>query len=332
LNAGVRDVVWSAGTPVRQALTTLAGTQGIAIMLDRRIDPASGIELSLHEVTVAEVIAQLAAQCDAAPRVLEAVVYIGPRAATAGLTTVAAERRRAAQQLPPALVARLTAARPWSWEELAEPRGLLEELGREAEVTFDDAARVPHDLWPAADLPPLAWTDRLTLVLAGFNLTFELDALGQRVRLVPMPVLTPVSGDYPVRLPPSERAVLARLFPQAVFDDATGRVTLQDVPEEHERLQRWLERVATQRPRPRGASRTVMTLRVVQQPVEAILQAVAQRLGVAFEFEGELGERLRRRVSIDVRDATLDELLTAALEPAGLTFRRRDDVIVIAAP
>lgn len=328
-NSRVRDVVWSAGTPVRQALATLAGAQGIAIMLDRRIDPERGIELSLQDVTVADVVEQLAAQCEAVPHTLEAVVYVGPRAATAGLATVAAQRRREARQVPPARAARLTAVRPWGWEELAEPRRLLDELAREADVTVDAGQGLPHDLWPAVDLPPLAWTDRLTLVLAGFGLTFELDGRGQQVRLVPMPTQTRVSGDYPARLTPGARAVLARLFPQAIWDDATGRVRLQDVPEEHARLRRWLERSAARRPRPGGTEKTVMTLRVTQQPVDVILQAITQRLGIAFEVEGDVGTRLQTRVSIDVHDATLDELLAAALEPAGLTFRRRDDAVIL---
>ncbi|MHB8867007.1 MAG: hypothetical protein ACYC6N_31985, partial [Pirellulaceae bacterium] len=75
LETRVRDVVWSAGTPLRQAVTTLARTQGVAIMLDRRVDPESAIELSVHDVTIREVIEQLAAQCGAASCYLEGVVY-----------------------------------------------------------------------------------------------------------------------------------------------------------------------------------------------------------------------------------------------------------------
>ncbi len=58
-------------------------TQGVAIMLDRRIDPGSGIELSVHDVSVREVIEQLAAQCGATPAYLDGVVYMGPRSGTA---------------------------------------------------------------------------------------------------------------------------------------------------------------------------------------------------------------------------------------------------------
>lgn len=332
LQGSVRDVVWSAGTPVRQALMTLGEMQGIAIMLDRRIDPESGIELSLRDVTVMDVVAQVAAQCDAAPRWLDAVVYVGPRAATAGLMAAAAQRRREAQSLPRARATRLTARRVWSWDELAAPRMLLEELAREAQITWDDIDRVPHDLWPAMDLPPLTWTDRATLVLAGFDLTFELGDRGGRARLVELPVPTRVVGRYLAQLPPAERAALARLFPEAVVEEAAGSVMLEDVPEEQTRLQQWLRQATAPRPRPRGADKTVMTLRVTQQPVGAILRAITERLGVAFEMEGTLDEHLQTRVSVDVHDATLDALLSATLEPAGLTFRRRGDVIVIAAP
>lgn len=331
LGSGVQDVFWSAGTPLRRALTSFADAQGITILLDRRVDPDSGIELSLRDATVADVVELLAAQCGAVPCLLEAVVYVGPRGAVAGLATVAGQRRQEARQLPPARAARMTARRAWGWEELAEPRALLDELVQEAGVTCTGGRQLPHDLWPAVDLPPLAWTDRMTLVLAGFDLTFELDRSGRQVRLVPMPTATPILSDYPARLTPAAQAALAQLFPQATWDDAAGRVTLQDVPAEHERLRRWLERTANRRPSPARPGRTVITLRVTQQPVDAILQAITRQLGISVEIEGEVSAQLQTHVSIDVQEVTLDELLTAALAPAGLTFRRQGDAVVVTA-
>ena len=153
LNAVVRDVVWSAGTSVRQAVTTLARTQGVAIMLDRRIDPESAIELSVHDVTLHDVIEQLAAQCDAAPCYLDDVAYLGPRVGLGDLPAVANDRRVEAQSCPRPVARRLLAERAWRWEELAEPRNLLEDLAREANVTIEGVAELPHDLWPAMDLP-----------------------------------------------------------------------------------------------------------------------------------------------------------------------------------
>ena len=70
---------------------------------------------------------------------------------------------------------RLLQSGAWQWDELAQPGQLLEELARQAGVTVENANAIPLDLWPAVNLPSLAWTDRLTLLLAGFGLTFEID-------------------------------------------------------------------------------------------------------------------------------------------------------------
>ncbi len=48
-----------------------------------------------------------------------------------------------------------------------------------------------------------------------------------------------------------------------------------------------------------------------------------------FEFDAGLEERLRTRVSFDVHEVPLPELLDAALAPAGLSHRQQGDVIVV---
>jgi hypothetical protein len=329
LNARVRDIVWSAGTPVRQAVTALARTQGVAIMLDRRLDPGSDIELSVRDVPVREVIEQLAAQCGAAPAYLDGVVYVGPRSGTSPLAMVAKERRAEAQRLPRPMSQRLTAERAWRWDDLAEPRDLIDELAREAGITLEGTAQLPHDLWPAMDLPALAWTDRMTLVLSGFGLTFALADGGQSARLVPIPERTLVSRMYPATLPPSRVDAIKAQFPQATIEAGANRIELLGTPEEHERLQQLLRRQTTDRPPSRAAGKTVLTLKVASQPVEAILATLERQLGVTFQFDAGLEERLRTRVSLDVYEVALPELLDAALVPAGLSHRRQGDVIVI---
>jgi hypothetical protein len=329
LGARVGDVVWSAGTPVRQALTTLARMQGVAIMLDRRIDPGSVIELSARDLTVREIIEHLAAQCAAAPTYLDGVVYIGPRVSTIHLATVARERRTEVQQLARPWTERLAARRVWRWKERAEPRQLLAELAEEAGVQVTDAAQVPHDLWPALDLPALAWTDRMTLILTGFGLTFAFADGGQNVRLVPLPEPNLLSREYPAVLSSSQLEAVKTLFPQATIDPGGNRIELSGTADEHERLQQLLQRQATGRVPGRGAGKSVLTLKVTSQPVQAILTTLERQLGAKFQIAPDLEEQLSTRVSLDVREVPLTELLDAALAPAGLSHRRQGDVIVI---
>ncbi|MHB8969334.1 MAG: hypothetical protein ACYC3X_03920 [Pirellulaceae bacterium] len=329
LNTVVSDVVWSAGTSVRQAVTTLARTQGVAIMLDRRIDPESAIELSVHDVTLYDVFEQLAAQCDAAPCYLADVAYLGPRVGLGDMPAVANARRAEAQKFPRPVARRLLAERACRWDELSEPRKLIEELAREANVTIDGMAELPHDLWPAIDLPALAWTDRMTLVLAGFGKTFEFAEGGQRIRLVPIPASSVTSRTYPADVPSARLDDIRVRFPQAEIQADSQQITLRGTPQEHERLQKLLQKTASGRSASRPAGKTVLTLQVNSQPVDAILKTLERQLELSFQFDGELAEQLRTRVTFDVHEATLQELLQAALTPAGLAFRQQGEVIVI---
>ena len=80
------------------------------------------------------------------------------------------------------------------------------------------------------------------------------------------------------------------------------------------------------RPRKSGAEgargKTVHTLKVDGQPIGAILKTLEQQLELQFRFEPGTAERLQTRVTFDLREVSLDELLRETLTPAGLAFRR----------
>jgi hypothetical protein len=88
--------------------------------------------------------------------------------------------------MPSDLRARLLNQRPLVWPDLAQPRDLVAALAAEAGLSVKLPDSTPHDLWPAVDLPPLTWTDRLSLVLAGFDLTFEIDPAKKTIALKPL--------------------------------------------------------------------------------------------------------------------------------------------------
>ena len=94
--------------------------------------------------------------------------------------------------------------RSWQWNDLTTPQDLLDELAQEASIQWRGAEQIPHDLWPLADLPPLAWADRLTMVLAGFDLTFRVAPDGETVEIVPWPALDKIV--YQKRYPGSQQA------------------------------------------------------------------------------------------------------------------------------
>ena len=83
-----------------------------------------------------------------------------------------------------------------AWDDLATPRELVTKLAAENGVELAGLELVPHDLWAAADLPPLLWTDRLTLLAIQFDLTFAISADGTAVRLTALPDRLAVVRSY----------------------------------------------------------------------------------------------------------------------------------------
>lgn len=71
------------------------------------------------------------------------------------------------------------------------------------------------------------------------------------------------------------------------------------------------------------------TLRVVEQPLGPLLKQLAQRLGRVVNLDEIAGERLKQRVSFEVRQATLEELMRAVGDAAGLDVRATPDEIVV---
>jgi hypothetical protein len=323
------DVFFSAGTPLRQALERLAAAQGVALMLDRRLDPGQEIEIAARDKSLSSVLDQLAAQCGGTVSHVGPVAYLGPRARTANLSQIAQQRRREADQLPRGMSRRAVAVRDWRWAVLAEPRALLDALADQAGFTIEGMERVPHDLWPAVDLPPLTWTDRMTLVLAGFDLTFEFVPEAQRVRLVPLVPPDLITRSYPTTATPEQLNALAAEFPTARFHLAGQGIAVEGTVEEHHRLEHYLKGAPAGKTRPRAGQTTVHSMRVDNQPIGAVVKTLEQQLGLQFEIDPDAAERLTQRVTFSVRDASLESLLTEALAPAGLAHRRVGERIVI---
>ena len=292
-------VVWS-NIPVRKAIEGLCESQKVAFLLDRRIDPDRKIELSLDNVTLAEGLQQIASRLGVGTTMLGPVAYFGPAETAARLRTVAALRRQDANKLPPNARTIWTQSRPWKWDDLSAPRDLLTALAAENKLQVEDMDSVPADLWAHADLPPLTLSEKLTLLLAQFDLTYELSADGKSIRLAPMPDKPTLDHLYQVAGSPEEPA--AKTSPSEKKSQHT---------------------VTTE-------GRKVYSLQV-ELPVGQLLQSLGPRMGLEINIDkaaiAAAEKSLDTKVKLDVKEAGEDELLRAVLEPAGLTFTRKDNVV-----
>ncbi|HZZ70771.1 MAG TPA: hypothetical protein VFE24_00855, partial [Pirellulales bacterium] len=143
---------WAAA-PLRQALYDLAQSQHIAVLLDRRIDPGQALDLTLQDAPLGQGLEQLATREKLGECLVGSVLYFGPPQTAARLRTVAALRHEEIGALPLTLRPKFLHSRSWKWDDLATPRELLGELGREVGARFVGGEQIPHDLWAGGNWP-----------------------------------------------------------------------------------------------------------------------------------------------------------------------------------
>lgn len=301
--------------PLRDALGRLARTQGTAIFLDRRVDPDQRVAFTSRDQPLEIALVRLCGELELAKSALGSVVYIGPQGSADKVATVAALRRQEASALPAAAKARWLKQAPMAWPELTTPNQLLAQLAREG--SFSINGELPHDVWPAYDLPAMPLADRLSLVLAGFGLTYRIEQNGSAVTLTTIPDDIEYEKSYSRGDPARLAAELKRLMPDLKIGRRNNEVVVRGPYEEHEKIERMLrgERVKTVTPAP-GEKR--YTLKVENQPAGAVATTVAKEIGKKLTYDPSALPKLKEKVTFSVTDVPLDQLLKATLEPLGL--------------
>lgn len=295
LNEVVKNITWE-DRGLRSGLARLSEVYGIAILLDRRIDPGLLVSATASNQTLESFLKQVAGEANAGITAVGPVVYIGPIESTSQLSALAAARRQEIGKLSNDAKARLLHVASWQWSELAQPRQLLDELARQGRVQIENADAIPLDLWPDVSLPPLPWSDRLTLLLAGFRLTFEIDPPGTVIRLVPAPTSVATIAKSQPGSSPAETVRTAK-------SPKTGGKS-------------------------KGGDK-LYTLTVENRSANEVVTRIAKDMDKELKYEAAIGETLAGKIKLNVKDATLDYLLELTLKPLGLTYRLTDQSLEI---
>jgi hypothetical protein len=331
------DLVW-AENPLLGALGTFARVQNVAVLLDRRIDPSRKITLSLKQSPLGDSLAAIAMTGELGVTLAGPVVFFGPVESTAKLRTLVYLREEDARKLPPVAAKVFFQAKPLAWNDFAKPREILELLGRENHLTIPNLESIPYDLWPAADLPPMTLTERISLIAFQYDLTFTIAPGGKKIELVPIPPDIRLVRSYPGGKNPEESAKrIAELVPKAEVQLAGETVMVKGMLEDHERID------TPRQPAGRNPATNTnsdlsdkrFTLTVAEKPLGPLLKQLAKQIGLQLQMDesalDQAGITLDQRVSFKVEDATIDELLQAAIKETPLKFRRQGNVLIIEA-
>src|SRR5690606_2736806 len=144
-------------------------------------------------------------------------------------------------------------------------------------MQLNGAEQVPHDLWAAADLPPLTWVERMTVVLHQFDLTFRIDADTKSIVIEPLPTDIHQEKDYAAGAKPEERLAEWQLrAPDATIELRGKRIFVRGTVEDHAALTAKPSMAPTTPPPSTGTQ--VYTLKVNGEPLNKVLPPLTRQL------------------------------------------------------
>lgn len=315
-------------SPLRSALNRLSQATRIGILLDRRVDPSQTIAIAYENRPLRLVLTDLATRLDLGVSFFANSAYLGPRDTTRKLATLVVQKQDTIGRLPPQRRKTFRALSPAGWPILSEPKLLVTQMCHDQNVRLLNADQFPHDIWPEVQLPEMDFASRLTMILAGFDVTFEFNGDGTQIRLVPIPDIVSIERTYTSRGNTLRRSQeLAEMFPDAKIEGSGNRIVVQGKAEDHEAIADLL--AGKQVRRVQSDDEEYRWTLKANVEIGGLLTTVAQRLKVEFDFPEELRPQLNRRVDIQVENATLDELLSKVLAAEGLAYQLDEEKLVV---
>ena len=290
LDASVQ-ATWTR-VPLRDWVHRVATLAGKPVILDRRIDPDHAVTHTARGEPLIDVIRAVAKEAGAVIEELPGALRLAPADASGLASAAAADRDRRLAAIPASQRKPLLEAAPWTWPAGARPRDLVTAALAEAGLSVEGLDAIPHDHFPAAELPPLPLAERLDLVLAHFDrrIVWSADRGRPTGRVV---------------------AIDAEIAPQP-----GGRPDGQAQPAPPRR--------PPSPPRRSVKLRDEFTLRL-EAPLDQALTAIAGRLGLELDLDraslAAHGVAPGEIVRAEVEKASRDALLDAVLQPIGLEWK-----------
>lgn len=306
---------------------------GVALFLDRRVDPDAGLALDIPEMRVEFAMREFALRQKMGLVVREGYLYLGPRSlckAWAGELDLISKQ---VAKLPPAEKVFWETKSCAKWEEGATPRGLVEQIAG-AKLSASEAARITHDVWAAFDGPELPRWEQLALVCAGFDLVPGFTAKGE---LSLKPIGEPKAQSASIALPAltiSEAIEnIKRYFPDVKVAGRQNRLEVEGPFGDVKAIQGWFASAPTKRSsatRPTGP--VILLSTPVAVPARQLLIKLAQDAGLQLAVAADVApEAVDKKIQPSWK-GTRAELLEKISDEIGLKCELEDGKIVVKNP
>mgnify|MGYP006267949669 CR=1 FL=1 len=294
--AGLDDPVrasWKA-LPLREWSARATELAGAPVILDRRLDPDTPVTLAGNGQSLRDAVAAVAADADAEVAELRSSIRLVPRGRRELCERAEDARDRELARLPAEPRTALRARAPWAWPVAARPRDLVAAVAAEAGVApLEGIADLPHDHFPAAQLPAMSRAEKIDLVLAHFDRRVEWRTVAGAARGTIVPLDT--------NLPPPRRAAARK--------------------------------PADRKPRqPQADVFSLRAAAPLEEILAALAGQFGLALELDRDSLRARGISPREIVRVDVRDVSREQLLDHVLGPVGAAWRIEGQRLRVDAP
>ncbi len=313
--------------PLRAVMQQLCQNPRLAWIIDRRMDPDQLLTCEPLEAPLSEFLPKQLKSIQADAVVLGDTIIVGPEAAIRWLRTLAEIQRTEllAQGRDAKLVQALSRPVELHWDDLSQPRILAVEVAGRAKLNLQGVESIPYDLWGSGDLVGLTPGEALTLLAWQYEMQLTWRAGGQPAL---SPLQTPVSVSRLVRIPEAQLDSVKSQFAELICDPEGKSHRVRGRVEELETLDVWLKGGAAPRVKPKPPAVDLRKRKFKLKVENAALLDILKRLkaqGIPIEWNEDTliaaGVDVQFKLQFDLQDASIEELLSALCQPAGLQFR-----------
>jgi|GEM_PF-2209655 len=306
---------------LRTELQMASRNTGIAVLVDRRLDPGQKISLALQNVSFEQFLWNIAEQSGAGVIRLDTLYYLAPPETIATIQQRLRNLENASNHpgLNPLMQKALQRRIPVRSELPFEPQALISGICKDCGIPVRGLELIPHDFWAPIDLPHTKIPEIVSILVAGFKLEITVSENGD---LSILPAIQPDTVEFRIPRDVSARADLSRV--QAIdgiaLDKRDGIDVIAGKPEP---VFAAIRELAQSAPHPGVAnhpgSREVLSLHV-KASRGSIAATVAQLLQVRLVYSETEKAKLDAIVEINVDKVSADELLETCLKGSGLEF------------
>jgi hypothetical protein len=314
--------------PLKNVLNSISATQHVAIFLDRRINPDQRIQLEVQDKTMRTALQQIARQANAQISHIRNVIYIGPKKTTHLLATVAAIHAEQHRRHQTENVRVFTISKSANWERLSQPQSIVTAIADSVNVRVTNIDKIPFDLWDKHTLPSLPFAMRLSIILAGFDLTYQMNS-DQSITLMPFPTEAKYRKAFSTNVSVANFNRITQSFPTLQITTHNQQLIAAGRWEDIAELEQLLRGNNRSRPKSTTTSKQVYTLTVTNQTIQNVLQAIASNEKLELVGSAESQKIWDKRISLEAKELPLGDLLLQVVGQGNLQFRISEKQLLI---